>query len=173
MAGNISPNTILLKGGTILQHDGDDEVRILRDTDLLIEEDQISKIGKSLAVNPAARIIDCRRKVVSPGFVDTHHHVWQTQLKGRHSDDTLLDYTAKGMSNSSAAVSKSIQTKALMTQHWLTLSLVVQEIGNRSITPQATSSGASWEACWNPPMEEQLASLIMRIWHILPAMVSS
>ena len=28
--------------------------------------------------------------------IDTHHHVWQTQLKGRFSDDALLDYMPKG-----------------------------------------------------------------------------
>ncbi|KAJ9616824.1 hypothetical protein H2200_000543 [Cladophialophora chaetospira] len=56
----------------------------------------ISKIGRDLVASPHTKVIDCHGKVVSPGFVDTHHHVWQTQLKGRHSDDTLLDYTAKG-----------------------------------------------------------------------------
>jgi cytosine/adenosine deaminase-related metal-dependent hydrolase len=33
---------------------------------------------------------------LSPGFVDTHHHMWQTQLKGRHADDLFLDYMSKG-----------------------------------------------------------------------------
>ncbi|EXJ62210.1 hypothetical protein A1O7_02643 [Cladophialophora yegresii CBS 114405] len=88
--------TILLQGGTILQHGPDDKVHVLQDTDLLIEGDLISKIGKDLEASPHAKVIGCRHKIVSPGFVDTHHHVWQTQLKGRHTDDTLLDYTAKG-----------------------------------------------------------------------------
>ena len=26
----------------------------------------------------------------------TNHHVWQTQLKGRHTDHTIVDYTAAG-----------------------------------------------------------------------------
>ena len=90
------PTSILLQGGTILQHDRNDNISVLRDTDLLIQGEKISKIGRDLAFGPNCNVIDCRGKIVSPGFVDTHHHVWQTQLKGRHSDDTLLDYTAKG-----------------------------------------------------------------------------
>jgi cytosine/adenosine deaminase-related metal-dependent hydrolase len=88
--------SILLRGGTILQHGPDDRIHVLQDTDLLIEGEHISKIGKNLVASEHAKVIDCDGKVVSPGFVDTHHHVWQTQLKGRHTDDTLLDYTAKG-----------------------------------------------------------------------------
>lgn len=93
-----APSIILLRRGTILQHDANDGVCVLRDTDLLIQGDIIAKIGKDLTVGSQAKVIDCHGKIISPGFVDTHHHVWQTQLKGRHSDDTLLDYTAKGLS---------------------------------------------------------------------------
>lgn len=90
------PSAILLKGGTILQHGSDDKIAILKATDLLVEKDTIVQIGKDLVAQPDTLVIDCHNAIVSPGFVDTHHHVWQTQLKGRHSDDTLLDYTAKG-----------------------------------------------------------------------------
>lgn len=87
---------ILLRGGTILQHDSNDGVEILHDTDLLIQDGRIHQIGKSINVDASTRVMDCTDKIISPGFVDTHHHVWQTQLKGRHSDDTLFDYHPKG-----------------------------------------------------------------------------
>lgn len=90
------PNRVILQGGTILQHNNDDDIDVLRETDLLIEGDIITKIGKNIEKQPNDRVIDCSDKIVSPGFIDTHHHVWQMQLKGRHSDDTLLDYTPKG-----------------------------------------------------------------------------
>ena len=68
----------------------------LRNTDLLVKGDRIATIGKDLDVDEDVEIIDCTNKIVSPGFIDCHHHVWQSQLKGRHSDDTHLDYMVKG-----------------------------------------------------------------------------
>lgn len=91
------PSTIILQGGTLLQHDDDDNVVVLDATDLMVKNATIVQIGKNLEAQPGTLVIDCHDAIVSPGFIDTHHHVWQTQLKGRHSDDTLLDYTAKGM----------------------------------------------------------------------------
>lgn len=41
-------------------------------------------------------IIDCTGKIVCPGFISTHSHLWQSQMKGRHVDDTLFDYMPKG-----------------------------------------------------------------------------
>ncbi|KAJ4294219.1 hypothetical protein N0V90_007909 [Kalmusia sp. IMI 367209] len=40
--------------------------------------------------------VDRSFKIVSPGFIDTHHHLWQTQLKGRHADHTVLDCMPSG-----------------------------------------------------------------------------
>ena len=90
------PSSVLLAGGTLLVHSDDDRVRMLRDTDLLIENNKIAKIEQNIQPPSGAQFIDCKDKIISPGFVGTHHHVWQTQLKGRHSDDTLLDYHPKG-----------------------------------------------------------------------------
>ena len=91
-----APSSILLKSGTVLQHDDEDNVRVLRDTDILIVGDRISQIGSDLSADATALIIDCRDKIVSPGLIDAHHHLWQTQLKGRFGDRTLLDYMVAG-----------------------------------------------------------------------------
>ena len=87
---------ILLKNGTLLYHEADDHVKPLPDTDLLIQDGKIAKIGKSLTADASTSTIDCSGKIVSPGLIDTHHHVWQTQLKGRHSEEQLLQYLATG-----------------------------------------------------------------------------
>ena len=87
--------SLLLKGGTALIHDADDHVKALK-TDILIEGNKIAKIEPEISALPDVEVIDCTDKIISPGFVDTHHHVWQTQLKGRHADQLLLDYMVTG-----------------------------------------------------------------------------
>ncbi|CEI39906.1 unnamed protein product [Fusarium venenatum] len=84
---------LLLKGGTVLIHDNQDNVQAL-ERDILIENNQIIKIASKIEDVANAELIECDSKIISPGFVDTHHHLWQTQLKGRHADELLLDYMA-------------------------------------------------------------------------------
>lgn len=92
-----SSQPILLKGGTLLLHDADDNVVPTR-ADLLIEGDRIARIEAD--INPAAasnvKVVDCASKIVSPGFVSTHAHLWQSQLKGRHPNHTLVEYMPSG-----------------------------------------------------------------------------
>ncbi|KAI9040027.1 Metallo-dependent hydrolase [Aspergillus affinis] len=81
---------ILLTKGTLLIHDHD-VIRAER-KDLLIENSIISQIDNNIDPPQSATVIDCSGNIISPGFVDTHHHVWQTCLKGTHADQTLVDY---------------------------------------------------------------------------------
>lgn len=87
---------ILLKGGTLLLHDDRDHVNPLRQTDILIQSNRIARIGKGLAAPAGAELVNCKGKIISPGFVDTHHHLWQTQLKGCHAEVSLFDYFVTG-----------------------------------------------------------------------------
>ena len=64
--------------------------------DLYIEGNCIKTVGLDISVPSSTEIIDCANKVLSPGFVDTHHHVWQSQLKGRRADQLVLDYAYTG-----------------------------------------------------------------------------
>ncbi|CAI7630923.1 unnamed protein product [Penicillium viridicatum] len=90
--------SILLQNGTILTHDDHDHVVPLYETDVVICGNIITAIGKDLrsTLVGEVEIIDCRGKIVSPGYVDTHHHVWQTQLKGRHAEEGLVAYMVTG-----------------------------------------------------------------------------
>ncbi|KAH8690443.1 hypothetical protein BGW36DRAFT_400919 [Talaromyces proteolyticus] len=86
---------LLLKSGTLLVHDEKNRVAPLR-ADLLIEGDRISRISAGIEISKSMKVIDCDGKIISPGFVDTHHHVWQSQQKGLHADQILLDYYHSG-----------------------------------------------------------------------------
>ncbi|KAL3471657.1 Metallo-dependent hydrolase [Aspergillus californicus] len=92
-------SSILLTNATILVPDnnGTDGVVALRNHSLLIEGRKISRISAEIAPpSPQTTILDCTGKIVSPGFVDTHHHLWQTPLKGRHANHTLIEYMPTG-----------------------------------------------------------------------------
>ncbi|KAH7142014.1 hypothetical protein EDB81DRAFT_691484 [Dactylonectria macrodidyma] len=89
-------NAILLKGGTVLFHDDKDHVKPLGNTDILIQANRIAKIGKGIAAPAGAELVNCSGKIISPGFVDTHHHLWQTQLKGCHADQSVFEYIPTG-----------------------------------------------------------------------------
>ena len=68
----------------------------LRGADVVIEGTRITKIGKNAAsavANPE-RVIDCSRHVVVPGFVNTHHHFYQTLTRNLKAvqDAKLFDW---------------------------------------------------------------------------------
>jgi cytosine/adenosine deaminase-related metal-dependent hydrolase len=80
---------ILLRGGTLLLHDSNDHV-IPTKSDLLIVGNKIAKIAPEIIPEEGTEVIECTDKIVSPGFIDTHRHLWQTPLKGRHANELLL-----------------------------------------------------------------------------------
>jgi len=55
----------------------DGQRRIIRDASILVEDGRISRVGKAaeLAALRADRVIDARRLLVTPGFVNGHMHI--------------------------------------------------------------------------------------------------
>ncbi len=50
----------------------------LHGVDVLILDGRIAAVGRDLAAPAGTRVIDASRCVVYPGFVNTHHHLYQT-----------------------------------------------------------------------------------------------
>jgi cytosine/adenosine deaminase-related metal-dependent hydrolase len=51
-------------------------------TDLRIADGVITEMGRGLAPRPGERVLDATDCVVYPGWVNTHHHLFQSLLKG-------------------------------------------------------------------------------------------
>ena len=84
---------MLLRGGTVLVHDALDQVSAVQ-ADVLIEGDIISKVAPGIPAPQGTEIVDCTDKIISPGFVDTHTHMWETPLKGSCENLPALSYFA-------------------------------------------------------------------------------
>ena len=68
-------SSILLKNCFYIFLSADEAPR--RGEDILLREDRIAKIGAGIE-EAADRVIDCSTYVAVPGFVNTHHHFYQT-----------------------------------------------------------------------------------------------
>lgn len=53
---------------------------VLKNADILIEGNRVTKVGVGLA-DEADEVIDGRRLVVIPGMINTHHHLYQTLFR--------------------------------------------------------------------------------------------
>ncbi|KAI9149016.1 5-methylthioadenosine/S-adenosylhomocysteine deaminase [Paramyrothecium foliicola] len=95
----IAACSTLLSGGTIIAFDQSaNELRVIRGGSLLIEGNQIASISDNpLPSNLSAQVevIDCTDKIVTPGFIDTHRHGWQTVFKTLGSNTTLAEYIGR------------------------------------------------------------------------------
>ncbi|HBB67329.1 MAG TPA: 8-oxoguanine deaminase, partial [Elusimicrobia bacterium] len=84
--------TILIKNALVLAT-MDGEGREIKGGDVYIEGPEIKKIGKGLKVK-ADTVIDAKNCVVLPGFINTHHHLYQTLTRNLPAvqDAKLFDW---------------------------------------------------------------------------------
>ncbi|GAA1906304.1 amidohydrolase family protein [Streptantibioticus ferralitis] len=90
---------IVLTGATVVTMDA--ELGVLQNADLLIEGRAIAAVGRDLIAADGAIVIDATGTILTPGFVDTHRHAWEAQLRrimpdvddlGSYVTATLLGY---------------------------------------------------------------------------------
>ncbi|MXR20469.1 amidohydrolase family protein [Halobacterium bonnevillei] len=77
----------IIRGGTIVSLDPD--VGEIEDGDVLIEDGEIVDVGRGLTASNAD-VIDAENHIVLPGFVDSHIHLAQTQVRGIAGDWSLM-----------------------------------------------------------------------------------
>jgi cytosine/adenosine deaminase-related metal-dependent hydrolase len=56
----------------------DDGRRVLANADVLCRGPRIAALGPGLPATGGCEVIDCRGKIVIPGLINTHHHLYQT-----------------------------------------------------------------------------------------------
>lgn len=69
---------ILFTGATIVTMDPD--LGVIDRGDLLVEGDTITAVGRDLSADGAV-VVDATGTILTPGFVDTHRHAWEAQLR--------------------------------------------------------------------------------------------
>ncbi|MCT7374598.1 amidohydrolase family protein [Chelativorans salis] len=79
---------VLIRGGAVLSMDP--AVGDFVETDVLIEGSRIVAVGPDLTASDAA-VIDAKGMIVMPGFIDTHHHQFETALRGFLADGILIN----------------------------------------------------------------------------------
>lgn len=74
--GQARTGTVLIKGGTVLTVANG----TLDNTDVLIVDGKISKIGKQLKASANTKVIDAAGLYVMPGIIDAHSHIALTHI---------------------------------------------------------------------------------------------
>ena len=80
-----------IKNATVISMDSN--IGVKSNCDILIKDGVIKDVGRNLSSGDATDVIDGTNCIVSPGFVDTHHHLWQQLIRGLTTDWSLADYT--------------------------------------------------------------------------------
>ena len=78
----------LIRGGSVMSMDP--QIGDFPQADVLVEGKKIVAIGPNLNAGNAD-LIDARGRIVMPGFIDTHHHQFETALRSFLADGILIN----------------------------------------------------------------------------------
>src|SRR2546425_291962 len=78
----------IIRGGSVMSMDPN--VGDFPQADVLVEGKKILKVGPNLHAGGAAEI-DARGRIVMPGFIDTHHHQFETALRSFLANGVLIN----------------------------------------------------------------------------------
>ena len=78
----------VIRGGSVMSLDPN--VGDFAQADVLVEGKKILAVGPNLRAGDAA-VIDATGRIVMPGFIDTHHHQFETALRSFLADGILIN----------------------------------------------------------------------------------
>jgi cytosine/adenosine deaminase-related metal-dependent hydrolase len=78
----------VIRGGSVMSMDP--KVGDFVQADVLVEGKKILAVGANLGAGDAG-VIDARGRIVMPGFIDTHHHQFETALRSFLADGVLIN----------------------------------------------------------------------------------
>ena len=84
-----SGRSVVFRNATVITVD---KTGIIPNGDVLVTGDTIAEVGTKLKVPEGTIEIDATGGILTPGFVDTHRHMWQTALRGYGGDWALSQY---------------------------------------------------------------------------------
>jgi len=73
--------TIVLRGATVVTMKGGKEDEVLKNADIVVENNRIKSVGSKAGVPVGAKVFDVSGKTIVPGFIDTHAH-WTEIRRG-------------------------------------------------------------------------------------------
>src|SRR5262249_39120983 len=76
----------VIKGGSVMTMDGGEYAQ----ADVVVEGKKIVAIGPGAGTGVSGQVIDATERIVMPGFIDTHHHQFETALRSFLADGVLI-----------------------------------------------------------------------------------
>ncbi|KAH1516206.1 hypothetical protein KXX29_009239 [Aspergillus fumigatus] len=168
----------LFKGGTIIAfNEKKQDLDIIRGGSLLISDGIVSAITEGAydkPLPPGTEIVDATGDILTPGFIDTHRHGWQTAYRTIGSNTTLAEYfnrygefAADGIwSADDVYVSQLTGLYEALNAGVTPPSTVVHQLAkfqeladSRRFSGQASSLGIAYDA-FNPGSAQQTESII-------------
>lgn len=111
--------------------------------DLIVEGDRILEVGTGLQAPAGAEIVDATDRIILPGFVDTHRHMWQGVLRGIAPGHTFERYMENILGDFGPAMTpRDLYTGNLLSARAALASGIttIQDISNIQDSPAHTDA---------------------------------
>ena len=110
---------------------------VLKEQDLLISGERIEAVGSKL--KGTGQTLDVTGKIIMPGFVDVHNHLWQTIIRGCGTDQDLIGW----LKTCTFPLAKYPFTKAEVAD--------AVRLSTLDLIDTGVTTVVDWSPAWNAP----------------------